>query len=92
MRKITLILAVGIIAGCSSTGPGETKKFKLGPSGGYSGEPVGNCSQRAANEECRKLGWAHATDYSCGTVHVTGGFFGSFDQDVMYSVTCWREK
>ena len=91
MKKLILILALGILTGCSVNGPSETKEFKLGPSGGYSGKPVGSCSQRAADKECRLLGWDGAVDWSCRTVHVSGGFWGPFDQDVMYSVTCYRD-
>ena len=92
MRTAILISMFILWVGCSSlTGSKETKKFDLPGSGGYSGEPVGSCSMRAADAECRELGWDGATDFSCGSVHVTGGFFGSFDQDVMYTVTCYRD-
>ena len=92
MRTVILALALISVAGCSSlSGPTETKTFELEPSGGYGGQPVGSCSMRSADEVCRSLGWEGATDYSCGTVHVTGGFFGPFDQDVMYCVTCYRD-
>ncbi len=95
--KQSIVLTVGILGrgamsiGCSAlTGPSETKTFKLGPSGGYRGEPVGNCDQGSADEECRKFGYDEATSWDCSSVHVSGGFFGPFDQDVMYSVTCVR--
>jgi len=51
---------------------------------------VGDCDQEHADEECQLLGWDKAVDWECGTVYVQGGFFGSFYQDVMYSVTCER--
>jgi len=95
LQKISLmsvlIVMIAILPSCGSVGgPSETMEFTLEPSGGYNGKPVGNCDQKNANEECRLLGWDRAVDWDCGTVHVTGGFFGSFDQDVMYSVTCER--
>ena len=91
MKLVILIFMITFIAGCAGLNePSETKTIKLEPSGGYRGEPVGSCSMRSANKVCQELGWDGATEYSCGSVHVTGGFFGSFDQDVMYSVTCYR--
>jgi hypothetical protein len=87
-----MITIMTSVLGCSnSTGPGETKEFNLPGSGGYRGEPVGNCDQRNADEICREFGYDKALDYSCGTAHTSGGFFGPFDQDVMYCVTCWRD-
>lgn len=92
MKIWILSIVIVLFAGCSKLfGPSETKKFTLGPSGGYRGQPVGSCSERAADAECRKLGWDGAVSYSCGTVHVSGGFWGPFDQDVMYCVTCYRD-
>ena len=92
MKQVVLIAVLVLCVGCSGLlGPKETKKFNLEGSGGYRGEPVGSCSQRSADGVCRELGWDGATDWSCGSVHVTGGFFGSFDQDVMYTVTCYRD-
>jgi hypothetical protein len=92
MRTVILVLILAVVAGCSSlSGPNETQTIELEPSGGYGGEPVGSCSMRSADEICRSLGCDGATDYSCSSVHVTGGFFGSFDQDVMYTVTCYRD-
>jgi len=95
--KNSIVLAVVLLGlvvmnnGCSAlTGPSDTKTFKLGGSRGYRGESVGNCDQRSADKECRKLGYDKATSWDCSSVHVSGGFFGSFDQDVMYSVTCVR--
>ena len=92
MKTAILIAIFMLCVGCSSlTGSKETKEFDLPGSGGYSGEPVGSCSQRSADGVCRDLGWDGATDWSCGAVHVCGGFFGCFDQDVMYTVTCYRD-
>jgi len=96
MRNNLMTIAVATLlqaatTGCSAlTGPSETKKFKLGGSGGYRGKSVGNCDQKNANKECRLLGWDEAVDWECGTEHVSGGFFGCWDQDVMYSITCTR--
>lgn len=84
-----LILIVGFIAfliGCSKgTEPGETQDFDLG----Y-GESVGDCTQKAADQICRDLGWEKAVDYYCKTVWVNNDFWGVYQQDVMFSVTCWR--
>lgn len=91
MKAVILIVVLMLCNGCSLlTGPKETEKFTLKASGGYRGTPVGNCSMSSADEECGKLGWDGADDFTCGSVHVSGGFFGSFDQDVMYTVTCYR--
>ena len=87
---VMLIALIATCTGCGLFGPSETKKFTLEPSGGYQGKPVGNCDQKNADEECQLLGWDQAEDFECGTVHVTGGFFGSFDHDVIYTVTCSR--
>ena len=87
---VMLIALIATCTGCGLFGPSETKKFTLEPSGGYQGKPVGNCDQKNADEECQLLDWDQAEGFECGTVHVTGGFFGSFDQDVMYTVTCSR--
>jgi hypothetical protein len=92
MKKIILGIIIILITGCSNPfGSKETKKFDLPSEGGYSGRPVGSCSQDAADAECKKLGWDGATDWECRTVHVSGGFWGSWDQAVMYSVTCYRD-
>lgn len=92
MKKMILVTVTLLLTGCSSLfGPSETKEFKLPAKGGYRGTPVGSCSQGAADRECQKLGWDGATDYSCGTEHTCGGFFGCFDQSVMYCVTCYRD-
>lgn len=96
MRNLVIVLLFTMLtaasmAGCSDLlGPKETKTFKLAASGGYRGKPVGNCDQRNADRECRALGWKRAVDWDCRSVHVSGGFWGSWDQDVMYSVTCTR--
>ena len=91
MKKMALLALIVLVTGCSSIfGPRETKEFKLPARGGYRGTPVGSCSQRAADEECRNLGWKGAVDWDCGTVHVSGGFWGDWDQSVMYCVTCYR--
>jgi hypothetical protein len=86
---ICVLLIVAFLA-CSPLGPGETKTFTLG-SGGYRGESVGSCDQATADGLCRDRGYERATDYECRTVTAgTGSFWGSWEQDVMYSVTCWR--
>ena len=86
MKKILVLVAViAFIIGCSkSTGPGETETFDLG----Y-GESVAECEQKYADQICRNQGWEKAVSYDCRTVKVNS-FFGVFDQDVMFSVTCWR--
>ena len=90
MRLFAIFMILLILIGCSkSTDPGEVKTFKLS-SGGYRGESVGDCSQAEANELCQERGYTYAIDWTCGTEHVSGGFWGSWDQDVMYCITCWR--
>ena len=91
MKTTILALLAAVLAlSCSPVGSGETKTFKLG-SGSYRGESVGSCSQSAADEICRERGYDRATDFDCRTVTAgTGSFWGSWQQDVMYSVTCWR--
>lgn len=88
MKKILLLVLVAVVAfiiGCSkSTPPGETETFDLG----Y-GESVANCVQSEADEICRDLGWSKAVDYVCRTVSVNSAL-GMWNQDVMFSVTCWR--
>ena len=89
MRTLVLLVLIALIAGCSNpTEPAGTETFNLG-SGGYRGEPVGDCDQEAADEICRERGYMWAIDWTCGTEHVSGGFWGDWNQDVMYCVTCW---
>ena len=89
MKKLIVPALIILISGCNLLGEKETATFTMGAEGGYSGKPVGDC-KRGADAECRARGYDEATNYACGTVHVSGGFFGPFDQDVLYKVTCER--
>jgi len=94
MKKLFLILLLLTIttyfSGCGVNSPNETKKFTLSPSGGYRGRPVGANNQKVANEVCREFEYLYAVEWDIRTVHVTGSFWGDWNQDVMYSVTCAR--
>lgn len=90
--KTTILVAITLItlgSGCDLLGSKETETFVMSGEGGYSGKPVGDC-KRGADAECRARGYDEATNYVCRTVRVSGGFFGPFDQDVLYKVTCER--
>ncbi|UCG60680.1 MAG: hypothetical protein JSV52_10125 [Candidatus Zixiibacteriota bacterium] len=89
MLILVLVAAIAFIIGCSKTTvPGETETFELS-SDGYRGISVGNCVQSEADEICRDLGWTRAVGWDCRTVPVNSAL-GYWEQDVMFSVTCWR--
>ena len=91
MKRIAVALVLLALIGCELiTGPGESETFKMEASGGHKGKPIGSCKQKTVDRECQSLGYQEATSFNCGSVHVSGGFFGSFDQAVLYEVTCWR--
>ena len=92
LPALMLIVLIATFTGCGLFGPTETKKFTLYEFVGSSaGKAVGSCSQKNADEECQLLGWDQAEDFECGTEERgCGSFFGCFDQDVMYTVTCSR--
>jgi len=86
MRMLISSIILLLILGCSkSTKYEDAEVFHLG-----SGRTVGSCSQGNADEICRGFGYARAINYECGSKEVgQGSFWGSWEQDYMYEVTCW---